>query len=176
MTLNRTAAAYGLFQVVFAELEDHLAIATFKLRERNDHGLTFEEVFKQPLRQKLRQFKCELRQFEGQSHACDSLYALREACKTISQLATWRNARIHARVRLTEDGYALYDWQTHRRLEISEEQIGQHINLALKVVVELAAHMQGLTHLLEFDKEFEKLFSTLPEVFEPVETMEADIL
>lgn len=47
MTLDDTAAAYGLFQVVFADLANHLAIATFRLREQKEPGLAFEEVFRQ---------------------------------------------------------------------------------------------------------------------------------
>jgi hypothetical protein len=33
MIFSDTASAYGLFQVVFSDLVDHLAVATFRLRE-----------------------------------------------------------------------------------------------------------------------------------------------
>ena len=47
MMLNEMAAPYGLFQIVFADVVDHLAVGTFRSRERKEPGLVFEEVFKQ---------------------------------------------------------------------------------------------------------------------------------
>jgi hypothetical protein len=174
MTLNDTAAAYGLFQVVFADVVDHLAVATFRLRELRESGLVFESVFKQEFKKLLKQFRQELKQFDGRSPVADSLHGVREACKIISALAVWRNDRIHARVHMSEHGYALYDWRTRRRLEIRREQIEQNINLAIKAIVELEAHVPHLVHLLKWDEEFEKLFSTLPELSEPPEDTLAD--
>lgn len=100
----------------------------------------------------------------------DSLDAVREACKIISKLAVWRNERIHARVHMTKHGYALYGWRTRRRLEITTETIKQNIELAIKAIVELEAHVKDLVHLLKWDDEFEKLFSTLPELSESEDT------
>jgi hypothetical protein len=67
MTLNDTAAAYGLFQVVFADIADHVAVATFRLLQRSDPGLTFENVFRQDFTKTLKQFRQELHRFEGRS-------------------------------------------------------------------------------------------------------------
>ena len=78
MTLNDTAAAYGLFQVVFADVADHLAIATSRLREPKEPGLVFEKVFRQDFKKTLKQFQCELRQFDDRSAVSESLYAVRE--------------------------------------------------------------------------------------------------
>ena len=100
--MNDTAAAYGLFQVVFADVTDHLAVATFRLRERKESDLVFEDVFRQEFKKTLKQFRRELRQFEGRSAVSDNLYPVHEACKAMSKLAVWRNDRIHARVHLTE--------------------------------------------------------------------------
>ena len=87
-------------------------------------------------------------------------------CNIISELSVWRNDRIHAHVRLTEHGYALYNWRTRRRLEITREQIGQKINLAMKVNVEINTYMDDLRRSLAFDEELAKFFDTLPEVSE----------
>lgn len=171
MNLNDTAAAYGLFQVVFADVVDHLAVATFRLRERKESGLDFERVFNQGFKKLMEQFRQELRQFDGRASVADSLHAVREACRIISELAVWRNDRIHARVHKSEHGYALYDWRTRRRLEISTERIQRNIDLAIKAIVELEAHVPHLVHLLKWDEEFERLFSNLPELSEPPEDM-----
>ena len=75
---------------------------------------------------------------------------------------------------MTEHGYALYDWRTRRRLEISAEQIKQNIDLAIKAIADLEAHVRHLVHLLKWHEEFEKLLSTLPELSESAEDTEAD--
>src|SRR5262249_9182267 len=106
-----------------------------------------------------------LDQFEG-SVVSDSLYALREACVLMSRLAVWRNDRIHARIRMTDTGYALYDWRTRQRLEMNFDVIENNINLAIKALVELEAHVPHLVHQLEWDAEFEELLKTIPELAE----------
>jgi hypothetical protein len=164
MNLDETAATYGLFQVVFADMADHVAVATFRLRELKEPGLEFETVFRQDFSKTFKQFRKELRQFDGRSPVADYLRAVREACEIISKLAAWRNGRIHPRVRMTDTGYALYDWRTRKRLEISREQIEKNIHLGVKAIVTLEANVQHLVHQLNFDAEFEKLFSTLPEI------------
>ena len=166
MKLDDTAAAYGLFQVVFADVTAHLAIATLRLRERNEPGLAFETVFKQEFSQILKQFRHELRQLDGRSPVSESLQAVRRACETISALAVWRNDRIHARVHMEAHGYALYDWRTNRRLEISYEETTLNITRAIAAIVELEAHVPHLVHLLTWDEEFVELFRSLPELSE----------
>ena len=92
VTFDDTAAAYGLFQVVFSDIADHLGIAVFRLRERKEPGLVFEEVFKQRFSENLKQFRKELDQFEKRSVAADYLHDVREACKIISKLIPWTNS------------------------------------------------------------------------------------
>ncbi len=161
MTLSDTAAAYGLFQVVCADLIDHLAVAVFRLRISKEPWLAFETVFRQEFKRTLKEIRRELRQFEDRSSVSDSLAAVRGACKVMSKLAVWRNDRVHARVRLTEEGYALYDWRTRRRLAITRAQIEQNIQVAIKAIVDLEAHVPHLVHLSDWDAEFERLFSTV---------------
>lgn len=166
MTFNDTAAAYGLFQVVFADVVDHLAVATFRLRETREPDLRFEKVFRQEAKNILGQLRDELKQFDERSPVSDNVREVGDACDIISNLAVWRNDRIHARVRMTDSGFALYNWRTRRRLEISHDQIVQNIELAVKAIVTLEAHVQHLVGQMEFDEEVEKLFSTLPEFSE----------
>ena len=169
MRLDSTAAAYGNFQVVFTDLTDHLAVATFRLRERKETSLTFEAVFGQRFKETLTQFRRELQQFDNRFPVSHSVATLRETCTLISTLSRWRNDRVHARVRMTEDGYALYDWRTRHRLEITQEQIEKNIQLTVKAIVELETHVPHLIGLLDWDEEFERLYSTVPELSEPAE-------
>jgi len=87
MRINETAAAYGLFQVIFADVADHLAIATFHLRKQKEPDLTFQTVFKQEFKRTLKQFRRELWQFEGRPAVFDSLYALRRRRSYLPRMA-----------------------------------------------------------------------------------------
>jgi hypothetical protein len=53
MNLDDTAAAYGLFQVVFADIADHIAVAAFRLRELKEPELHSKQFlgrnFRKPL-------------------------------------------------------------------------------------------------------------------------------
>jgi hypothetical protein len=161
--LNHTAAAYGMFQVVFGDLSDHLAFYTFHLRKRHESELRFEAVFGQPFGQTFCQFKRELERFDKEAEA-DSLCAIRGACDKIAALQDWRNKRVHARYRQTPDGYALFHWRSGNRLEMFSEDIEKQIQLACKVIVELEADVLNLTHEAKWTEEFEGLFEALPEV------------
>lgn len=156
-----------MFQVVFADIVDHLAAATFRLRERKERGLQFEKVFKQDASKILDQFKDELKQFDGRSSAKENLHDLRDACQTTSTLMKWRNDRIHARVRMTGTGYALYDWRTRQRLEIHQDVIVKNIQLAINAMVKIEANVAPLIGQLKLDEELDKLFSSMPEFSEP---------
>lgn len=161
--MNQTAAAYGLFQVAFADLTDHLAAATFYLRQRNEPALKLEKVFRQEFSRTRKQLRTELKQLEGRSSELDSLRAVLMACDNPSKLAAWRNDRIHARVRLTEHGYLLYHWQGHR-LEMSDAQIEQNMRLAIEVIVQLEGHMRYLVGSVDVKEQIRRLMGTLPEL------------
>ena len=167
MTFNDTAAAYGLFQVVFADVVDHLAGATFHLLKREDPDLPFEKVFTQDASKILKQFRAEVKQFDVVSPVAENVHDLREACKTISALMKWRNDRIHARVRMTDSGYALYDWRTRERLEIHGDVIVENIQLAINAMVKLETNVAPLIGQLKLDEELDKLFMSMPELLGP---------
>lgn len=151
MSSSAAVAAYGRFQVVFADVVNHLAIVTFDLREPAEPGLHIKSVFAQPFKKTFGQFKDALRQFDGRSVVSDSLIEVREACTIISELAEWRNQRIHAHVQTSEHGFALYNWRTDKRLELDLQQIETKIDLAVKAIVTLEAHGEQLVHQLRWN-------------------------
>ncbi len=127
MKLSETAAAYGLFQLVYADAIDHLAFALFRFRQRNEPDLTFEIILRERHSDILKRLKNELGKFEGEPAG---LAAVNEARETIFELKAWRDVRIHARVRLTEQGYELYDRKSDGgRLEMTLGQIEQKSSL-----------------------------------------------
>lgn len=164
MLFSDTASVYGLFQVVFADVADHLAVATFRLLKRKEPGLTVEAVFKQRVSDTLKQFRQELGQFDEGSDVSESVRNLRDASDIIAALSNWRNDRIHARVRMTEDGYALYDKRTGNRLELHRDQLEKKIEQAVKAIVTLEADVQHLVGQLKWDEEFEEMFRALPQM------------
>lgn len=164
MQLTDTAAAYGVFQVVFADLADHLAVATFRLRERREPDISLEDVFKQQFSCTLKQFRQELcRVDDNCSPASEHVRDLLGVCKVAADVANWRNDRIHARVRMTDSGYALYDKRTGKRLELYREQIEKNIEQTIKAIVELEASVQHVVGQIEWEEEFEKMFRELTE-------------
>src|SRR5215467_8967699 len=106
MHFDATASAYGLIQVVYADVTDHLAAAVVILRKRTDRDADFKRIFGSGFERILDAFKSELRQLAAAKPVTDDVTALIEVCR----LAKWRNDRIHARVREFADGWTLYDW------------------------------------------------------------------
>jgi hypothetical protein len=157
-------SAYGFFQVVFADMADTLADAVFRLRQRTEANLKFEEVFGDTFGRLVAQFRKEL----GTSDAED-VAALRSACDSMSRLATWRNDRIHARVRMTEDGYALYDWRTRKRLQMTHEDIDHNTKEAFKTKQTIEMYVPNLIVGLDIEADIERLLSTVPDLNAPPE-------
>ena len=169
MTYTDTAAAYGLFQIAFAHALECLAVATFRLRRRREPQLEWEPVFRQQVRRLLDEFRKELRQVEN-SHAHPEVHDLLDACDTMSKLAAWRNDRIHARVRMTPEGYALYDWRTGQRLSMSLNEMVQNMTLATGAINALEVHADSLIKKLQdssaVDRDLEDIFKTSEELAE----------
>jgi hypothetical protein len=163
MKLDSTAAAYGLIQVVFADVTDRLATAVFMLRQRRDSNVTFEETFAPGFKKILKAFKAELKQFDMQESMAGDIDALRDVCSQLATLSIWRNDRIHARVRQIDEGLALYDWRTSKRLSISYEECDKIIHDLTKVLVTLEAYIPALVGSLDFDREFDAFFKGLEE-------------
>jgi hypothetical protein len=148
-------------------MADTLANAVFRLRQRTEPNLTFEEVFRTEFRRLLTQFRDELKQHEPGNSDAEDVTALRNACNSMSKLANWRNDRIHARVRNTEEGYALYDWRTRKRLAMTPEEIEDKTRDAFNAKQILEMYVPNFIVGLDIEKDIEKLLATLPGLNEP---------
>jgi hypothetical protein len=161
MKIDDTAAAYGLIQIVFADITDRLSTALYALLSERDSRITPMKVHRKEFGRFLKEFKTELKQFDGQGSVDCELHELREACHELASLATWRNDRIHARVRQESDGFALYDWRTGKRLSMNGEECNVVIQTLVKIIGTFDATIPHLIHSLEADKAFEALFNKL---------------
>jgi len=144
MMIDSTDAPYGLFQVAFADMAEHLAGCLYQLRLRKEPGLKFENMFGTTFGRMLKQFKDELKGFDADKLASQDLQAVRQACHDMSVIARWRNARAHARVRVVADGYALYDWRTNQRLSMNVKECESKIQEVNRVNLILETHMTDL--------------------------------
>jgi hypothetical protein len=162
MKLDMTAAAYGLIQVVFADVTNRLAQAVFVLQKRRDANITFERIFCAEFTRILRSFKIELKQLD-QAHIveADDVETLREICPELATLAVWRNDRIHARIEPVSDGLALYEWRTGKRLSISYEECTEIIERLTKVIVTLEAYLPPVLRSVDLEKEIDAFFDQL---------------
>jgi hypothetical protein len=165
MVLTDTAAAYGIFQLVFGHLSDDLAVYTYHLRKRTEPWLEFEAVLDDSFGETLDQFKKQLKQFDEHTAEAECLSEIRATCDVISKVKDWRNRHIHARHRLTPDGYFLAR-RNGERLEMSYGDIEQQIQLAFKAIAELEAYVPKLIQKPKFIEEFDSLFDAPSEAGE----------
>jgi hypothetical protein len=160
MKIDATAAAYGLFQVVFASMTNELALALFALRSRRDPQFTFEKV-PTKFSWMLEELRKELDNLRVSSREKDSLAEVRRMCWIADRLATWRNSRIHARVKWTDEGLVLLNWKTSKRLSITVEECAQKTDAAGRVISNITTHMTYLARDFDSRKNLKAMFREL---------------
>lgn len=158
MVLDETACRYGLLHIVFADAVEHLAGILFYLRREKESALQFEDVLQLRLKDQLDGLHKELQRFDARFSVQENAEAIRVACADMKKLSVWRNNRIHARVRMEDGGYALFNGKTGERLSISYKECDEIIRQLIKVIVMVGAHAPHLLNLLDFDKSLVELF------------------
>jgi hypothetical protein len=160
MRIDPTAAAYGLFQVAFADMTFHLATALLAIRRHRDPSAEFSAIPWQ-FERLVEQIKEELKQFDRSM--ASEISDIRRACARAKELAGWRSARIHARVRQVEDGLTLYDWVTGKPLSITQQDCEKNILAVGMVIAEFQANFPLLLNKLDLDKAIDEVFAKLSE-------------
>lgn len=160
MVLNETAAAYGLFQCAFAMLEDDLNDTLAVLLPFLDkpgekpNRLTFGRC---------RKLLCKALDHLKAKHNLSDVRAMQSVEAAVFEadaIGAWRNPRLHARVRLTEQGVMLFDRDTGDALEINRDECLRMISKAIRISVELEAHA---LHLIDAVRIGERLDALLPD-------------
>jgi hypothetical protein len=164
--LDDNAAAFGLFQLTYADVEQQFATAVFFIRRIKEPGLKFEDVFKLPLSELRKSLKNELKQFEGQSSHEMELHDLRNACTKAEALANWRNPRAHPRVRVDENGITIYDWRTLKPLTINRDECIEKIEEAAGITASVAFNVGQILRELESQAEIDKKLDEIFKIFE----------
>jgi hypothetical protein len=154
MRIDSATAHYGLFQIVFADAVEHVADALFSLRVPKKPSLNFSDVFNMRLADQLKELGKELAQFKKHGQSIQEfMHKVCDAASRMDELRKWRDIRIHARVRVTSEGFALFDKKNEKRLFISEIECEEKINEATKIIVDLGAYIPHLRKALDFEKE-----------------------
>jgi len=166
MTLDGNAAAFGLFQLAFANLQQQLATVVFFLRRVEEPNLKFGEVFKLELRRLRRSLKEQLRKLKEHSSMSMEIQLLQKTCSEIGVLAQWRNDRAHPRVRIDEDGIAIFNWKTGKPLSIHRDECVEKIQQAIRITVDLEMYGATLSKQLENKK---KIHEMIGEIFTSLE-------
>jgi hypothetical protein len=169
VNLDQNAAAFGLFQLTFAHLEQQFATAVFFIRRIKEPDVKFEEIFKLRFSDLRDALKKELNQFEGQSSHDIELHDLRKVCVDAEDLSKWRNPRAHPRVQIDENGIAIYDWRTLQRLTIDRDECVGKIEKAIAITVNLDFNVARLVKDVESEK---KIHEMLEEIFKTVDNQD----
>lgn len=170
MTLDDNAAAYGLFQLVFANLVQQFATAVFYIQRNQNPGLHFNEVFRRDFSRLRDILKDELKQFEANSFHDMEVQDIRNACAKAATLAEWRNPRVHARVQIDANGIAIYDKVTLKRLAIDRDDCLEKIRQAIGIQMNLD---QAVGQLLRNVQSQQQITAMLDEIFKTVENQNA---
>lgn len=139
MTLDENAAAYGLFQLTFANLVERFAV---------------------------KDLKKELKEFERQSLHDVVVREIRNACAKAATLAAWRNPRIHARVQISDNGIRIYDQKTRKPLAVNRDECIKKIEQALSIRSNLD---YSAGELLKHVHSGAKIRARLREIFKTIE-------
>lgn len=159
MRIDPTAAAYGLAQLAFTDLTYRIATALLALRRHRQPDADLNVVPWQFDRM-VKDLLCELRQFDDSMEP--HLTHLRNACTRAREVARWRNARIHARVKEMNDGLAVFDWNTGERLSIGQEECEEKIRAIAAIIAEFQGSLPRLLSALDLDRAVDDLFASDP--------------
>jgi hypothetical protein len=151
LRIDSTAAAYGVFQVVFADMTEHLARSLYRLQQPPEPIDRLWNRLSGKFSLLLSNFKDALKQFDGYVAHENAILALRQACIVAREISRWRNSRIHAHVRIVDDGLALYD-REGERLSMTSQECQDKIREAYKVIVTLKTHILVLSRTRELSK------------------------
>jgi hypothetical protein len=140
MVIDQTAAAYGIFQIAFAEADEHLRTLLCHLYCPEKPETALDRV-PWNLADVVKTLRKELRVFKGRGASIQE-YAVKvtEACSRMKGLSNWRNDRLHAHVRRADNGaYVLVDKNTNEALSMKIVEITDNIDCALNITTTVSA-------------------------------------
>lgn len=166
--IDPTAAAYGLFQVVFASLDTRLTRSLVDLCRCREPEFAFQLIKELSFGRRLQLFENALERLArdlsvpGEPPPEEVDY-LRTARATAKRVAAWRNARIHAEVRQVNGFNAFYD-RRGQRLCIETADCDRMRDEATIAENTMAEHLPGLVSDINLSA---KISEALADVADP---------
>jgi hypothetical protein len=149
-------AAYGLFQIAFASLDTRIARCLVKLCGCQNAGLAFSAFKRQPFGRRLQTIRKAMKSVAAVPSLSEEVRDLKRACDIAQSVSEWRNERIHAEVRFTDEGQpVIVDADGHRLhfdVDACESKIRDsiHAGIAMETIVpSLAAYQRDLAELMD---------------------------
>jgi len=168
MTLDENAAAFGLFHLAFANLQQQLARVVFELRLVEEPNLRFDEMSHLKFASLRNELKAHLKKLKRHSSMSMEIQFLQKTCSELGPLAQWRNERAHPRVRMDENGIAIFDWRTGKPLGIHRDECVKKIHETIRVTVDLEVYGSSLARQFrnqrKIDAMIEEIFKTLEDI------------
>jgi hypothetical protein len=154
MFIDPEAAAYGVFQIAFATMDSRLSRFLVAACRCKSVEFTFGILHTMPFGKRLEKLRKVVKFVERDLTGDDpGIRELKEACDLATRVQEWRNARIHAEVRFSENRPVLVDREGHS-LQISREECEQKIREAIHAGIAMEA---GIPHVVEFLRDLEAL-------------------
>lgn len=159
MVLDPEAAAYGIFQIAFASMDTRLSRALVTLCRCESTQLTFSILSKLPFGGRLAKLRKAIKDVDLPINP--DIQELKTACDLAENVQKWRNSRIHAEVRFSENRPVLVD-REGEPLQIDREECERKIRDAIRAGIAIEVNV---SHLVAILKDLETL----------AESSEADI-
>ena len=165
MVIDETAAAYGLFQIAFAEADEHFrALLSHLICPENPENAMDRVPWN--LADVIKTLRKELGVFKGRGASIEEFAdKVKEACSRMKLLSKWRNVRIHSHIRRSNNGaYVLVDKTTDKALSMNVTEITDKIDCAISITTTVIAYSTHLLGVFDFDRENQRMVDADPEL------------
>ena len=171
IVFDESSAAFGLFHLAFANLEQELATAVFLIRRTRDSSADFKGIYRRGIAKVKEDLKAELKQLSHLPLMDLDAQDLNSTRAKVGALNAWRRERVHARVRLDADGIAIFDAKTGKHLPIERAECEEKIREAVLLAFNLQVQTRSFLQRIDAHKKWEELFE---EIWPEIESAELD--
>jgi len=153
LEVDPDAAAYGIFQLAFATMDTRLSRSLVALFQCKSTKFAFAIVSRIPFSKRLTMLRKVVRTATADLRYDLDIQELKKACDLAEKVQQWRNSRIHAEVRFSENRPILVD-EYGNPLQIDRDICEQKIREALRVGIAMEA---AAPHLIAYRLDLDEL-------------------
>jgi hypothetical protein len=153
LRIDSPMAAYGVFQIAFANLDTQVSRCLVDLCRCQKAKLAFSAFRRKPISERLRLLQRAVSHLRDEPSFNQEVGDLKEACELAESLSKWRNQRIHAEVRFIENQPVLLD-ESGKLLDIDLEACVEKTREAVRAKVGMQA---AIPSFVAYEKDLEEL-------------------